>query len=215
MLYTCTLTSVLIFSERVTAMTKKFKKLEDFSRDKRFDIAIRYSRGNYTFHDFSEEYGAPRHIFYAILHSAVEESIVSLKIANRIAEVSINSSYQSVLENYGVEDAERTANRVKRSWDKSLKERETFNFSKKAGTGIASHYADSGLARQDFCNKNHISPELLNRTLKNAIVLNWITDDEVEKLYGKSFNSYGMEKAYPFFEKLWVEREKNRCQNQK
>jgi len=194
-------------------MSTKKKAHRHFSRKQLFNIAYAYAYFGYTHHDFSRQYHCNQHVFYKVLHLAVDTLVVSTTVAYKMQQVAVSKSYQKTKENSGsTQTAESAAIKVQRSWDKRIKNRTNFNFDKGEAISIAIRYSNSTMNKSQFCKFSYLPPDLFDRTLKNAIIHNWVDDKVVEKLQKKSERFYGKEISGAFFGKLMLEREKNQSQ---
>ena len=196
-------------------MSTKKKAHRHFSRKQLFNIAYAYAYFGYTHHDFSRQYHCNQHVFYKVLHLAVDTLVVSNTVAYKMQQVAVSKSYQKTKENSGsTQTAENAAIKVQRSWDKRIKNRTNFNFDKEETISIAIRYSNSPMNKSQFCKFSYLPPDLFDRTLKNAIIHNWVDDTVVEKLQKKSERFYGNEISGAFFGKLMLEREKNQSQKE-
>ena len=194
-------------------MSTKKKAHRHFSSKQLFNIAYAYAYFGYTHHDFSRQYHCNQHVFYKVLHLAVDTLVVSTTVAYKMQQVAVSKSYQKTKENSGsTQTAESAAIKVQRSWDKRIKNRTNFNFDKGEAISIAIRYSNSTMNKSQFCKFSYLPPDLFDRTLKNAIIHNWVDDKVVEKLQKKSERFYGKEISGAFFGKLMLEREKNQSQ---
>ena len=197
-------------------MSTQKKAYRHFSRKQLFNIGYAYAYYGYTHHDFSRQYHCNQHVFYKVLHLAVDTLVVSDTVAYKMQQVAVSASRQKAKENSGSkETAENAAIRVQRSWERRIKARKSFNFNKPEAIQIASRYANSTMTKSQFCRFSYLPPELFDRTLKRAIIDDWVDDSVLEKLQKKSEQFYGKEISSAFFEKLILEREKNKCQKDK
>lgn len=193
-------------------MNTKKKAPRHFSRKQLFNIAYAYAYFGYTHHDFSRQYHCNQHVFYKVLHLAVDTLVVSDTVAYKMQEVAVSKSRQKTKENSGSnETANNAAIRVQRSWDKRIKARKKFNFDKQEAIQITTRYANSQMNKSQFCRFSYLPLELFDRTLKRAIINGWVDNIILAKLQEKSEQFYGKEIASAFFEKLILEREKNKC----
>ena len=197
-------------------MDTKKKSHRHFSRKQLFNIAYAYAYFGYTHHDFSRQYHCGQHVFYKVLHLAVDTLVVSDTVAYKMQQVAVSKSRQRAKENSGSnETADSAAVRVQRSWDKRIKNRKNFNFDKQESIQITTRYANSPMNKSQFCRFSYLPPELFDRTLKRAIINDWVDDIILEKLQKKSEQFYGKEIASAFFGNLILKREENKCQKDK
>ena len=62
---------------------------EFFTRKQISSIAIAYAQGSYTYFNFRQQYGYESHVFYKILHLAVDKQIVSEAIARQMPKTAV------------------------------------------------------------------------------------------------------------------------------
>lgn len=166
----------------------KKKTLRQFSRKQIFEIAVTYSTGTYTYHDFLKQYPeCSQHQFYTILHLSVDKAIVSEQIARKIQNVAVVSSMQKAEDNnadiYTVEAIRR---RVYNSWERRIRAMQYFCFSKNEAKKLVDSYSKSSLSKKEFCSQNCINPVLFDRTVIEAVILNWVNDECFDRLYSKA-----------------------------
>ncbi len=198
------------------AKVSKKRTVKDFSRKEIHGIAMVYSDGLYTYHDFCAQYNASQNTFYSILSRAVVEWIVPDDAADRIRHVSAANSVLKVevLSKNG-EKASNAGQRGLRAWDKRFIKREHFQFSKAEAKKIAEDYAKSPLPKYDFARENYMPARLLSQTLKRAIIFNWVPDSLVDDLENKALLYNDKEEVTQFFGSMRRVREENKRQKRK
>lgn len=174
----------------------KKKTLRQFSRKQIFEIAVAYSTGTYTYHDFLKQYPeCSQHQFYTILHLSVYKSIVSEQIARKIQNVAVISSMQKAEDNNAdFHSVEAIRRRVSNSWERRIRVMRCFCFSKNEARNLVEDYSHSPLSKKEFCSQNCINPVLFDKTVIEAVILNWVNDECFNRLYSKalSFNNAEM-----------------------
>lgn len=201
--------------KKVEQVSKK-RTVKDFSRKEVHGIAMSYSDGLYTYHDFCAQYNASQSTFYSILSRAVVEWIVSEEAAVRIKHVSASNSVLKVeaLSKSGGK-ASDAGQRGLRAWDKRFIKREHFQFPKAEAKKIAEDYAKSPLPKYDFARENYMPVRLLSQTLKRAIIFNWVPDSLVDDLENKALLYNDKEKVTQFFGTMRKVRKENKRQKRK
>ena len=185
----------------------KTKSAVSFSRKQIFQIAKAYALSDYSHVHFEKEFHCSSHTFYKLLHLAVEQCIVDDRLAQKIMEKASENSRKKMLEKSGSKEAaDCAAARVRKSWQKEIKQRRFFTFTKKDTQKIVTQYATNSLSKNEFCKRNYISPVLFDRTLKKAIINSWISDELVAKLLLKAEQFHGKCKADSFFQALIQKR---------
>lgn len=172
------------------------KTLRQFSRKKISEIAVAYSNGTYTYHDFLEQYpDYSQHQFYTILYISVNKAIVSEQIARKIQNVATISSVQKAEDNNADPNSvEAIRRRVFNSWERRIRVMQCFCFSKNEARNLVEDYSHSPLSKKEFCSQNCINPVLFDKTVIEAVILNWVNDECFDRLYNKalSFNNAEM-----------------------
>lgn len=166
----------------------KKKTLRQFSRKQIFEIAVAYSTGTYTYHDFLKQYPeCSQHQFYTILHLSVDKAIVSEQIARKIQNVAVISSMQKAEDNNAdFHSVEAIRRRVSNSWERRIRVMQCFCFSKNEAKKLVDDYSKSPLPKKEFCSQNCIDPKLFDRTVIEAVILNWVSDKCFDRLYSKA-----------------------------
>lgn len=198
------------------AQDENKRTVKDFSRKEIHGIAMLYSDGLYTYHDFCDQYNASQNTFYSILSRAVVEWIVSDDVADRIKHVSAANSVLKVeVISKNGKKASNAGQRGLQAWDKRFIKREHFQFPKSEAKKIAEDYAESPLPKYDFARESYMPVRLLSQTLKRAIIFNWVSDSLVEALESKALCYNDKEKVTKFFDSLWAIRKENKRQKRK
>lgn len=189
---------------------KKKKTAQQFARAQIASIALAYSQGDYTHADFTQQYDCSKHVFYTLLHLAVEKLIVSDKVSEKIMRVAVSNSFNKAMDTYGdPERAEQIAAKIESRWKKRITSRKNFSFSKKEAIRIAHQYAESRFPKEIFCKYNYISKPLFDKTLVTAITSGWVTDECFQKLYLKARKFNPHDKVDHFFGLLSEKRKEN------
>lgn len=183
-------------------MAKRTAK--DFSRNMVNKIATKYAQtsGEYSYNFFCREYGVTKHTFYAILERAIIQNIVSLDIATKIAAKAKANSEEKAGVGAGIRSERHYEYLFLKRKEYALNESESIMFTQK--------YADSKLPKNEFCEANYISVELLNRTIFKVIAENFVEDDIVAKLKEKSLEKDSSEQVVVFWKNLEQSRNENR-----
>ena len=180
---------------------------EVFSRKQISQIAIAYSQGNYTHFDFFQQYGYESHVFYKILHLAVDKRIVSEVVAKQIQKTAVANSSQKAKENrFDREYISRIESRVFNSWQRRIEAARNFKFSKKEAKSLVTSYSKNGLPFNEFCRKNCIDKDLFWNTVIDAIIYNWVDDECFDRIYEKELSNGNAEKVEHFFYQLTKRR---------
>lgn len=180
------------------------KQVKDFSRARLYTVAFRYATSEYDFSHsyFEREYEISKSTFYSILQKAVIENIVPDAIVEKMAK---KAAYNSFLK-AGKPGRQRSENYYRFLRQK----RKVYMLPKEKAIDITVRYAESKLAKKEFCKRNYLTQTLFDRTLLKAIVGNWISDDIFEKLRRKSIQKNSKRDVTEFWEKLARFRNENR-----
>ena len=162
---------------------------EVFSRKQISQIAIAYSQGNYTHFDFFQQYGYESHVFYKILHLAVDKRIVSEVVAKQIQKTAVANSSQKAKEN-----------RFDREYISRIESK-----------SLVTSYSKNGLPFNEFCRKNCIDKDLFWNTVIDAIIYNWVDDECFDRIYEKELSNENAEKVEHFFYQLTKRRKENKA----
>ena len=189
---------------------------ETFSRKQISQIAIAYSQGNYTHFNFFQQYGYESHVFYKILHLAVDKRIVSETVAKQIQKTAVANSSQKAKENrFDRERISRIESRIFNSWQRRIEAARSFKFSKKEAKTLVTNYSKTDISFNTFCQKNCIERELFWNTIVNAIIYNWIDDECFDKIYEKELANGDTEKVEHLFYQLTKRRKENKASKKK
>ena len=185
---------------------------EVFSRKQISQIAIAYSQGNYTHFDFLQQYGYESHVFYKILHLAVDKRIVSEAVAKQIQKTAVANSSQKAKENcLGREYISRIESRVFNSWQRRIEAARNFKFSKKEAKSLVTIYSKNSLPFNEFCRKNCIDKDMFWNTVIDAIIYNWVDDECFDRIYEKELSNGNAEKVEHLFYQLTKRRKENKA----
>lgn len=185
---------------------------EIFSRKQISQIAIAYSQGNYTHFDFLHQYGYESHVFYRILHLAVDKRIVSEAVAKQIQKTAVANSSQKAKENcFDREYISRIESRVFNSWQRRIEGARNFKFSKKEAKSLVTSYSKNSLPFNEFCQKNCIDKDLFWNTVIDAIIYNWVDDECFDRIYEKELSNGNTEKVEHLFYQLTKRRKENKA----
>ena len=185
---------------------------ETFSRKQISQIAIAYSQGNYTHFNFFQQYGYESHVFYKILHLAVDKRIVSETVAKQIQKTAVANSSQKAKENrFDREYISRIESRIFNSWQRRIEAARSFKFSKKDAKSLVTSYSKNSLSSDEFCRKNCIDKDLFWETVIDAIIYNWVDDECFDKIYEKELSNGDTEKVEHLFYQLTKRRKENKA----
>lgn len=184
---------------------------EIFTRKQIANIAIAYSQGNYTHFDFLQQYGYESHVFYKILHLAVDKRIVSEAVAKQIQKTAVANSSQKAKENrFDREYISRIESRIFNSWQRRIEAARNFQFSKKEAKMLVTAYSKGNLSFNEFCRKNCIDKDLFWNTVIDAIIYNWVDDECFDRIYEKELSNGNTEKVEHLFYQLTKRRKENK-----
>ena len=185
---------------------------EIFTRKQIANIAVAYAQGNYTHFNFFQQYGYESHVFYKILHLAVDKRIVSEAVAKQIQKTAVANSSQKAKENrLGREYISRIESRVFNSWQRRIEAARNFQFSKKEAKMLVTAYSKCNLSFNEFCRKNCIDKVLFWSTVIDAIIYNWIDDECFDRIYEKELSNGNTEKVEHLFYQLTKRRKENKA----
>lgn len=175
----------------------------DFSRKEIWMIASLYASTSpeYSSEYFSREYETSRDTFYTLLEKAVIENIVNDDTVSRMEMKAIHNAEAKV--------GDMGIARTKRHYNQLRTRRKEYMLPKKCAEEITTQYANSGYSKKQFCLINFITNALLCRTIRQAIIKKWVSDDVVEKLMSKSLQNYQSELITNFWEELINLRNEN------
>lgn len=183
-------------------MTKKTAK--DFSRNVICKIATDYANtnGEYSYRYFCREYGISKGTFYTILEKAVIENIVDFNTVIAMAKKAKKNSENKA--------GERCGDRSQRHYEYLIQKRKIYVLGKKESIEWTEKYARSNLEKLEFCSKNHITGQLLDRTILKTTIDNWISDEIFNLLKQKSLAKNNTAKVLEFWERLELFRNGNK-----
>jgi hypothetical protein len=174
------------------------KKIQDFSRKDLKKIATEYALTEHSHANscICKKYRITSSTFYNILSKAIIEHIVDLNTIFKMMEKSKQNSLTHSGKGAKIRSIEH--------YNNLLKKRRSFIFNKKATIDIAKKFAykDQNISKKDFCNLLFIDIELLDKTLINAIINNYINDDIYIKIKENSCNKLNNDNTTTFFNKL-------------
>lgn len=191
---------------------------ETFTRMQIAQVAIAYSNGFYTYHNFVQQYpSCSQHNFYTLLHLAVDKQIVSEQVARRIQSVAVAGSTQKAKDSgYDSDYVTRIGCRIYNSWERRIESARYFSFSRKDAKKLIEHYAESKLSKSEFCKVNCLSVKLFENTLIDSVIYNWISDSCFDQLYEKSIRSgNNPERVEHLFYQLTKRRAENKMSKKK
>lgn len=174
-----------------------------FSRKEIWMIASLYASTSleYSSEFFSREYEISRDTFYMLLEKAVVENIVD--------EITVNNMQLKAGLNANAKVGEIGRCRSEKHYIKIKNKRKSYILPKDEAIEITTQYANSGYSKKQFCLINFMTNALLCRTIRQAIIQNWVSDDVVERLMSKSLQNYQSESITNFWEKLIQLRNEN------
>lgn len=176
----------------------------DFSRKDIWMIASLYASTSpeYSSEYFSREYETSRDTFYRLLEKAVIENIVNDDTVSRMEMKAIYNADAKV--------GDMGIARTKRHYMQLRTKRKEYQLPQKYAIEITTQYANSGYSKKQFCLINFMTNALLCRTIRQAVVKNWVSDDVVEKLVSKSLQCYQSDQITKFWEGLINLRNENK-----
>lgn len=174
----------------------KIRTAKDFSRKEIYQIALSYSKGTYTYHNFIEEFGSSQNTFYTIINWAIVKGVVPDDVVTAIDALAVWNSSDKVESISKASCVEDVIARGKRCNKLRRLKRLQYTFPKSEAVKLVKEYISSPLSKHEFCKQNYMTTSVFGRTLKKAIIQHWIGIKEVEKL---------REKAYKFNNKEFVD----------
>ena len=178
---------------------------KNMSRELIYRLAVAYV-DRYASFDVTDklcdEYSISKQTFYRVLGKAIVEGIVGDDTALIMAEKAKANTEMKV--------GKKGVARTKRRYFHLMEQRKTYQFPKKEATLWTMKYADSELDKKEFCIRNRITTKLFDRTVRTAIVEDWVLDEVVEKLKSKSLARFSDEKTKQFWQKLEQLRNENK-----
>lgn len=182
------------------------KTSRDFSRKQIHAIAEKYAcyGMEYSHKYFSREYKITEKTFYNLLEKAVIEGIVSDSTVEKMKQKAMSNAYKAAGENARI--------RSSKHYNYLICKRKEYRLNKKKTIELVTKYANLPLRKDEFAKENFITISLLNRTIRESIVQNLVSDKIVEKLKEKSLNKFQgkeLEKVQRFWKKILEERKNN------
>lgn len=180
----------------------KIRTAKDFSRKEIYEIALLYSKGTYSYHDFIDEFGSSQSTFYTLINWAVVKGIVPDKVVVQIEAVAVlNSTDQigSISKDSRAQDVAargQKCNRLRRL------DRLNYTFPKSEAIEIIKKYIACDLSKDEFCKQNYMTEAVFGRTLKKAVVKKWIGVKMIDQLREKSYKFNDKERVDSFFASL-------------
>ena len=185
---------------------------EIFTRKQIANIAVAYAQGNYTHFNFLQQYGYESHVFYKILHLAVDKRIVSEAVAKQIQKTAVANSSQKAKENrFDREYISRIESRVFNSWQRRIEAARNFKFSKKESKSLVTSYSKNSLPFNEFCRKNCIDKNLFWNTVIDAIIYTLVDDECFDRIYEKELSNGNAEKVEHLFYQLTKRRKEKKA----
>lgn len=180
-------------------MTKKTGR--QFSRDEVWEIATKYATSRYSHTNFEEEFQSTRSSFYTVLDRAVIENIVD---SDTVDAMEKKAKYNAEAKAGGA-----AIGRTEKHYSYLRKKRKEYMLPKEEAVELSIMYAEHKASKKQFCKEKHITEQLLNRTIKKAVIYNWVGDEVVEKLKEKSIRMNGSVSTAKFWEEMEMLRENN------
>lgn len=180
------------------------KTAKDFSRNDIYKIATDYANtsAEYSYQYFCREYEISKGTFYTVLEKAVIENIVDSNTVIAMAKKAKSNSENKA--------GKRCGNRSQKHYEYLIQKRRIYMLGKKESVEWTEKYAQSNLDKLGFCSKNHITRQLLDRTILKATIDNWISDEIFNLLKQKSLKKNSTAKVLEFWEKLESFRQGNK-----
>jgi len=183
-------------------MAKKTGK--QFSRGEVWDVATKYARTKYSHIDFEREYNSSRSSFYTVLDRAVIENIVDTQTVEAMeSKAEYNARSKA---------GEAGAGSTQKHYKYLKKKRKDYILPKEDTITITEMYAKSVYNKAAFSREYYISEQLLNRSIKKAVIENWISDEIVDQLKAKSIYQNPGASTIRFWEELKFFRENKKDQ---
>lgn len=176
-----------------------------FSRSEVWDVATKYvSVEKYSHTDFEAEYDSTRSSFYTILDRAVIENVVDTETVEKMEKKAACNAENKA--------GEAGAGRTKKHYAYLKAKRRKYLLPKNDAITITEMYARSVYNKKNFCREYYISEQLLNRSIKKAVIENWVSDHVVKQLKEKSIRQNPGAQTFRFWEELYIFRENNASQ---
>ena len=132
---------------------------------------------------FAEKYQISESTFYAVLHKAVLESIVSCDVARKIQK--------KAAENSRLHGGKYAQIRTFNTYEELINRRAKYRLKREEAKKIVRKYIASDLFLEPFSKNYYVDAVLLKRALSDVIVYSWVSDDEVELIKEKTRKQKG------------------------
>lgn len=168
------------------------RTIKDISRREMYAMAQEYAETDYLLSGnyFAERYEISTSTFYAVLHKAISESLVSIEIARKIT--------QKAAYNTGRHGGEAAKTRIFRVYQDYIRERETYRFDREEAKKWVRLYIDSEDDIEAFAKKKLLNLKILKRALYDVVTNSWLGAEYIEKLREKTImqNTTYFERAF-------------------
>lgn len=180
------------------------KTAKEFSRKQIAIIAKQYVESNsaHAHTKISEEHGISDSTFYTILKKAVVENIVDIETVRLMAQKAMNNSETKV--------GRSARKRSFKYYQTLVIKRTEYMLPKNKAIKLTKDYADTEKTKEQFIASMYVTEALLNRTIYKCIVENWVSDDVVIKLKGKSLRRDNSMKVQEFWKQTETFRKENK-----
>lgn len=156
------------------------RTIKEISRREMLSMALEYAETDNLLSGvyFAERYEISTSTFYAILHKAISESLVTIEIARKIAQKAACNTAR-----HGGDSAKTRTYRVYQDY---IRERSTYRFEKAEAKRWAESYINSKDDVETFAKHNYLDLKILKRALYDVVVNNWLNIECIEKLKEKT-----------------------------
>ena len=156
------------------------RTIKDISRREMYAMAQEYAETDYLLSGnyFAERYEISTSTFYAVLHKAISESLVSIEIARKIT--------QKAAYNTGRHGGEAAKTRIFRVYQDYIRERETYRFDREEAKKWVRLYIDSEDDIEAFAKKKLLNLKILKRALYDVVTNSWLGAEYIERLREKT-----------------------------
>ena len=180
------------------------KNTQHYSRKKIHDIATEYANCPLSYsHDYFERtYGISKSMFYHVLERAVIEGIVE--------DITVTKMQTKASENSEIKAGTAGAIRSKKHYDYLILRRNNYILLAKEAQKLIERYIKTTVSKKEFAKQEYITTALLNKTIYNAIINNWVNDESVEQLKQKSLAKLSNKTVIDFWDSLLSIRQKNK-----
>lgn len=177
------------------------RKVQDLSRREIREIALSYARSNdeVSRSYYIEQYNISESVFYHCLEKAVEESIVSLKEAELIANKAARNGARKAGKGASVNSHKH--------YQRFIDARSTFRFDSSDRKKYVEMYAKSPMEYKVFYSYHFIPEVVMRDAILVAVQSNEVSDECVALLYQKSLRAHGKEAADKLYDVLKAKRE--------